>query len=52
MTVLIDEVQVEPVEPRERPSQPAPPRRQKIDPNEVAALLRRQAERIERLWVD
>jgi hypothetical protein len=57
MSVVIGEVQVEfgrgdEREGERQPERPAPRGRPALDPNEVAAVLRKQHERLERLWAD
>ena len=56
MGVVIDEVQVDAMEREARPEPhgtEAPKRgRPKLDPSEFAAVQRRHAERMQRLWAD
>jgi len=55
MAVVIDEVEVETTEPRERGTGPAAPTPQgptALDPNELEMVLRRRHERLARLWAD
>ncbi len=54
MAIVISEVEVEALETpdRQQQSPPAPRGRQKLDANELAALLKKQDERMQRLWAD
>ena len=54
-SVVIDEVEVEAMEREERSApqgQSQPRERPKLDPNELAAVLMKHAERLQRLWAD
>jgi hypothetical protein len=53
MAVTIDQVDVETVQPPpEAPTEPAAQERRKLDVNELTGALRREHERLARLWVD
>jgi hypothetical protein len=56
MAVVIDDVQVEAVEAQARGgqehAQPHPAAHPPLDPNELAAVTRRQGQRLARLWAD
>jgi hypothetical protein len=57
MPVVIDEVQVEPVETQAQrggqgDAQPKKATHQPLDPNELAVVLRRRDQRLARLWAD
>ena len=57
MAVVIDEVQVEAVEAQAQRggqdhAQAKKPGHQPLDPNELAVTLRRQGQRLTRLWAD
>ena len=53
MSVVISEVEVEAMEAQERPQVPSAPKgKGKLDLNELGAVLKKQDERMQRLWAD